>query len=336
MRLPAHGRERPHARVPGSGLQNALVGLVSDVKNVLLLYPEFPNTFWSFKHALKFVRKRAALPPLGLLTVAAMLPETWEKRMVDLNVASLDESDLEWADVVMISGMIAQRETARALIERCHTAGKTVVAGGPLFTSDHEDFPEVDHFVLNEAELTLAEFLRDFEAGRARRVYTAEGFPDLADTPVPLWKLADLRRYGSMSLQYSRGCPFDCEFCDVTAKFGHRSRTKSAPQVLAELDALVTAGWRGTVFFVDDNFIGNRRRLSEELLPALIGWQQSHHRRFTFYTEASINLADDAALTRQIVTAGFDAVFIGIETPDRTTAVWVYLPDASVVCAVPL
>lgn len=287
------------------------------MKKVLLLHPEFPATFWSFKHALKFVRKRAALPPLGLLTVAAMLPEEWEKRLIDLNVASLGEADLAWADVVFIGGMIAQRESARALIARCRAAGKTVVAGGPLFTSEHAEFPEVDHFVLNEAELTLAEFVRDFEAGQARRVYTATGYPELGATPVPLWRLAELRRYGSMSLQYSRGCPFDCEFCDVTAKFGHRSRTKPAQRVLAELDALAAAGWRGSVFFVDDNFIGNQRKLREELLPALTEWQRLHHRPFNFYTEASINLADDAALTRQMVAAGFDAVFIGIETPEE-------------------
>jgi radical SAM superfamily enzyme YgiQ (UPF0313 family) len=299
-------------------LQSAVVVLGFHVKKVLLLYPEVPDTFWSFKHALKFVRKRAALPPLGLLTVAAMLPGDWAKRLVDLNVTRLDERDLAWADLVMISGMIAQRETARALIARCRAAGKTVVAGGPLFTSEHEDFAAVDHFVLNEAELTLPGFLRDFEAGRARRVYTAVGFPELATTPVPMWRLADLSRYGSMSLQYSRGCPFDCEFCDVTAKFGRRSRVKSAPQVLAELDALAAAGWRGAVFFVDDNFIGNRRKLSGELLPALIEWQRVHRQRFTFYTEASINLADDPELTRQIVAAGFDSVFIGIETPDES------------------
>lgn len=287
------------------------------VKNILLLYPEFPDTFWSFKHALKFVHKRAALPPLGLLTVAAMLPKEWEKRLVDLNVTKLRDVDLVWADLVFISGMIAQRESAKALIARCKAAGKTVVAGGPLFTSGHADFGEVDHFVLNEAELTLPEFLRDLESGRPRRIYTATNFPDLGETPVPLWELADMRRYGSMCIQYSRGCPFDCEFCDVTAKFGHRSRTKSAGQVIAELDALAAAGWRGAVFFVDDNFIGNKRRLREELLPALIGWQTQRHHPFTFYTEASINLADDEALTRDIVAAGFDSVFIGIETPDE-------------------
>ncbi len=287
------------------------------MKRILLLYPEFPDTFWSFKHALKFVRKQAALPPLGLLTVAAMLPAEWEKRLIDLNVARLGDADLDWAELVFISGMIAQRESARALIARCRSSGKTVVAGGPLFTSGHAEFADVDHFVLNEAEVTLPEFLRDLESGCPRRIYTAANFPALEATPVPLWELADLRCYGSMCIQYSRGCPFDCEFCDVTAKFGHRSRTKSAGQVITELDALVAAGWRGAVFFVDDNFIGNKRRLREELLPALIGWQEQRRHPFTFYTEASINLADDKALTRDIVAAGFDSVFVGIETPDE-------------------
>ena len=287
------------------------------MNKVLMLYPEFPDTFWSFKHALKFVRKKAAFPPLGLLTVASMLPNKWEKRLVDLNVSVLREADLEWADMVLISGMIAQRGPAKALIERCVAEGKTVLAGGPLFTSAHSDFEGVDHFILNEAEVTLPEFLRDLEAGRPQKIYTTSLFPDLSTTPVPQWELADMRRYGSMCIQYSRGCPFDCEFCDVTAKFGQRSRTKSAGQVIAELDALFAAGWRGPVFFVDDNFIGNKRRLREELLPPLTAWQKARHRPFTFYTEASINLADDEMLTRQIVDAGFDSVFIGIETPDE-------------------
>ena len=203
------------------------------MQKVLLLYPEFPNTFWSFKHALKFVRKRAALPPLGLLTVAAMLPAEWDKRLIDLNVAKLSDADLAWADLVFVSSMIAQRESAQGLIVRCRAAGKTVVAGGPLFTSEHAAFAEVDHFILNEAEITLPEFLRDWSDGCPQRVYTTSDLPELTATPVPLWELADLRRYGSMCLQYSRGCPFDCDFCDITAKFGHRSRPKSAAQVLA-------------------------------------------------------------------------------------------------------
>ena len=177
-----------------------------------MIYPEFPDTFWSFKHALKFIRKRAALPPLGLLTVAAMLPANWDKRLVDLNVARLRDADIAWADLIFISGMIAQRDSARELIGRCHAAGKKIVAGGPLFTSAHSEFDEVDHFVLDEAEATLPEFLADLEAGRPRAVYSATQFPDMHDTPIPLWELADLKRYGSMSIQYSRGCPFGCEF----------------------------------------------------------------------------------------------------------------------------
>ena len=282
---------------------------------VLLLYPEFPDTFWSFKHALKFIRKRSSLPPLGLLTVAAMLPSAWEKRLVDMNVGKLAESDLSWADMVLISAMVVQRESVKALITRCRSAGKTIVAGGPLFTTEHEEFPGVDHFVLNEAELTLPGFLRDLEQGCAKRLYTTTDHPDIRQTPAPLWELADLRRYATMCIQYSRGCPFDCDFCDVTAKLGHRTRTKSAAQIVAELDGLYDLGWRGQVFFVDDNLIGNKRELKTELLPALIEWQ-SGRRGLPFFTEASINVADDDELMSLMTRAGFDTVFIGIETPD--------------------
>ena len=285
---------------------------------VLLLYPEFPDTFWSFKHVLKFIHKRAALPPLGLLTIAAMLPEIWGKRLVDVNVRPLREKDLAWADVVLISAMIAQRESAVQLIARCHAAGKIIVAGGPLFTVEHEQFPLVDHFVLNEAEVTLAEFLNDFSRGNARRIYTSPDLPDLRATPVPMWALANLRRYASMSVQYSRGCPFDCDFCSVTAMFGHKPRVKTPVQIIAELDGLWKLGWRGPVFFVDDNLIGNKRSLREELLPALINWRRGK-RGVVFYTEASINLADDEALMSMMVAAAFDQVFIGIETPEEAS-----------------
>lgn len=286
--------------------------------NVLLIYPEVPDTFWSFKHVLKFIRKRAALPPLGLLTVAAMLPPEWSKRLADVNVSPLRDQDLEWADLVLISAMIAQRDSAARLIERCHQAGKTVVAGGPLFTVESDAYPLVDYFVLNEAEATLPLFLADLAGGVAQRVYRSSTLPDLDLTPTPLWDVADLSHYASMSLQYSRGCPFDCDFCSVTAMFGHRPRLKSPEQVIAELDSLWTRGWRGSVFFVDDNLIGNKRSLREKLLPALIQWRQGK-RGFTFYTEASINLADDPELMRLMVAAGFDQVFIGIETPEEAS-----------------
>jgi radical SAM superfamily enzyme YgiQ (UPF0313 family) len=284
--------------------------------NALLIYPEFPDTFWSFKHALKFIHKRASLPPLGLLTVAAMLPPEWGKRLVDLNVRKLREKDLAWADCVFISGMAVQRGAARQVIARCKRAGLKVVAGGPLFTSEHERFEEVDHFVLNEAEVTLPLFLADLERGCARRVYATSEFPDIRQTPAPLWALADRKRYASMSIQYSRGCPYNCDFCNVTALFGHRPRTKTAEQILAELDSLHDQGWRGNVFFVDDNFIGKKRELKRELLPALIEWQKDRG-GMTFHTEASINLADDEELMAMMVEAGFDAVFVGIETPDE-------------------
>jgi radical SAM superfamily enzyme YgiQ (UPF0313 family) len=283
---------------------------------VLLAYPEFPDTFWSFKHALKFIRKKASVPPLGLLTVAAMLPSDWIPRLVDMNIRELSQADLDWADLVFISSMAAQREPAQEVIARCRAAGKIIVAGGPLFTSEPDLFPAIDHLVLNEAELTLPLFLRDFATGHADRVYRTDDLSDVCQTPAPRWELADLRRYASMNIQYSRGCPYDCEFCDVTAMFGRRSRIKTPEQIITELDLLYGLGWRGPIFFVDDNFIGNKRQLKRELLPALIKWRQGK-RGINFYTEASINLADDQKLMKMMVEAGFNQVFIGIETPDE-------------------
>jgi radical SAM superfamily enzyme YgiQ (UPF0313 family) len=284
----------------------------------LLLYPAFPDTFWSFKHVMKFIRKRSALPPLGLLTVGAMLPDDWEQRLVDVNVRPLLEKDLAWADVVLISAMIAQRSSTMELIARCRAAGKKIIAGGPLFTVEPEQFSEVDHLVLNEAETTLSAFLEDFGNGQTRHLYQSNRLPEMAETTAPRWSLINHRHYASMCIQYSRGCPFDCDFCSVTAMFGHRPRVKSATQILTELDGLWAIGWRGAVFFVDDNLIGNKRSLREELLPALIRWRKGKP-GFAFYTEASINLADDDALMAQMVEAGFDQVFIGIETPEEAS-----------------
>ena len=283
--------------------------------NILMVYPEFPDTFWSFKHALRFIRKKASSPPLGLLTVAAMLPPTWQVRLLDLNVTPLMRKDLAWADYVFISAMVVQREAAHKVIVQCKQAGVPVVAGGPLFTSEHESFSDVSHFVLNEAEITLPRFLADLEQGRAERLYTTTEFPDIRQTPVPRWDLLDLNQYATMSLQFSRGCPYDCEFCNITALFGRRPRTKTASQIVAELDALYALGWRGSVFFVDDNFIGNKKQLKAEILPALIDWRKGKTGA-PFHTEVSINLADDDDLMRMMVDAGFDTVFVGIETPD--------------------
>ncbi len=282
----------------------------------LLIYPSFPDTFWSFRHSLKFIRKKSAFPPLGLLTVGAMMPVEWSKRLIDLNVEKLTDEDLAWADYAFISAMVVQRQSAQQTIARCKEAGLKVVAGGPLFTSEYERFDEVDHFVLNEAELTLPPFLADYDRGNAQRIYTTPEYADIQHTPIPIWELINLKRYATMSIQFSRGCPFNCDFCNVTALFGHRPRIKSATQIIAELDNLYDRGWRGQVFFVDDNFIGNKKYLMTQLLPALIEWQKDR-KGFLFNTEASINLADNEDLMHTMVEAGFDTVFIGIETPDE-------------------
>jgi radical SAM superfamily enzyme YgiQ (UPF0313 family) len=282
----------------------------------LLIYPEYPETFWSFKHALKFIHKKANLPPLGLLTIGAMLPEDWPKRLVDMNVTKLTDKDLAWADCAFIGGMSVQRASAHETVARCKKAGLKIIAGGPLFTSEYDQFDEVDHFVLNEAELTLPPFLADMEKGCAGRIYETSEFCDIQRTPPPMWELLDLKHYASMSLQFSRGCPFNCEFCNVTALFGHRSRIKTSEQIVSELDSIYSKGWRGQVFFVDDNFIGNKAYLKTHLLPALIQWQKGK-KRIPFNTEASINLADDRPLMDMMVDAGFDTVFIGIETPNE-------------------
>jgi radical SAM superfamily enzyme YgiQ (UPF0313 family) len=284
--------------------------------NILLIYPEFPDTFWGLKHALKFVGKRATLPPLGLLTVAAMLPPEWSTRLVDTNVRKLSKEDLAWADYAFVSGMIVQRESAQRIIGLCKDSGVAVVAGGPLFSSHQEHFPNVDHFILNEAELTLPAFLDDLSRGNPKRTYSSEKFADLSQTPFPKWELLDLKRYASMSIQFSRGCPFQCDFCNVTALLGHRVRTKSTRQIIGELDGLYKMGWRGDIFFVDDNFIGNKAFLKKDLLPALIQWRKGK-KGLLFFTEASINLADDPALINKMVEAGFNKVFVGIETADE-------------------
>lgn len=287
---------------------------------VLFIYPQFPDTFWSFKHALKFIDKKAGTPPLGLLTIASLLPHGWEKRLVDVNIRPLVEEDLAWADLVMISAMVVQRESAHALIKQAKLAGKTVVAGGPLFTSEFESFPLVDHFVLNEGEITLPRFLLDYGRGQAQRVYTSDVHPDIQHTPPPLWHLADLKQYATMSIQFSRGCPYNCDFCNITSMLGHRPRTKTAKQLINELDGLYALGWREPVFIVDDNFIGNKKVLKQEVLPALIEWRKGKT-GLPFNTEVSINLADDAVLMSQMVAAGFNEVFVGIETPNEESLV---------------
>jgi radical SAM superfamily enzyme YgiQ (UPF0313 family) len=286
-------------------------------KKILLIYPEYPDTFWSFKHALKFVSKKAAFPPLGLLTVAAMLPAEWELKLVDMNTGRLSDNDIKWADMVFISAMVVQKDSAKIAINRCKKLGATVVAGGPLFTTQHEDFPGVDHFVLDEGEVTLPPFLADLENSSLQRIYSSKVRPDINITPVPRWDLVDKKKYSSMVVQYSRGCPYDCEFCDIVVLNGHMPRTKSPEQMLRELDALYQRGWRDSVFIVDDNFIGNKKKLKAEMLPAIIDWSQNKHNPFSFFTQTSINLADDGELTGLMVKANFNMVFIGIESPNK-------------------
>jgi radical SAM superfamily enzyme YgiQ (UPF0313 family) len=286
---------------------------------ILLVYPHYPDTFWSFKHALKFISKKAAFPPLGLLTVAAMLPPEWDKKLVDMNVSPLSDKDLKWADYVFLSAMSVQQKSAREVIARCHAQQVKVVAGGPLFTTGYTEFSGVDHFVLGEAEVTLPRFLEDLRQGNAQPLYLCEERPDLGQTPAPLWSLINMKYYSTMNLQYSRGCPFDCEFCDIVLLNGHKPRTKSRAQLIFELDSLYRSGWRGGVFIVDDNFIGNKQKLKADILPALIEWRSTKRYPFSFCTESSINLADDEELTRLMVKAGFDVVFIGIETPNSAS-----------------
>lgn len=284
---------------------------------ILLVYPEYPDTYWSFNHALKFIAKKAAHPPLGLITVAAMLPKPWEKKLVDLNIESLNEKDLHWADYVLISAMSVQSKSVNQIISRCRKLNKKIIAGGPLFTAEHQSYSEIDHLILNEAEITLKPFLDDLAIGKPKSIYASEDFAEVRETPIPDYSLLKLNHYASLSIQYTRGCPFNCDFCDITALFGKKVRAKSTAQIIAEMDNLNALGFKGSLFFVDDNFIGNRRVLKKELLPAIINWMDEHNHPFHFLTEASVNLADDLALMEMMVKAGFSKVFVGIETPDE-------------------
>jgi radical SAM superfamily enzyme YgiQ (UPF0313 family) len=288
--------------------------------NILLVCPKYPDTYWSFKHALKFVSKKAVNPPLGLLTVASLLPEDWNKRLVDLNVNKLIDKSILWADFVFLGSMSVQQESAKEVIERCRNLGKKVVAGGPLFTGEPENYiDKVDHLVLNEAEITLPMFLDDLGKGIPGKIYTTDDYADLSTSPVPDYSLINVSKYAQLSIQYSRGCPFDCEFCEITALLGRKFRTKSSGQMIQELENIYQTGFRGHIFIVDDNFIGNKKKLKQDLLPSMLEWAEKHRYPFHYTTEASINLADDKDLVNRMIRAGFSKVFIGIETPDETS-----------------
>jgi radical SAM superfamily enzyme YgiQ (UPF0313 family) len=289
--------------------------------NILMVYPEYPNTFWSFKHALKFVSKKASFPPLGLLTVSSLLPVEWDKRLIDLNIEKMNDEDILWADFVFISAMSIQSKSANEIINSCNRLKVKIVAGGPLFTSSYEYYENVDHLVLNEAEITLPQFLSDLKVGNPQHLYTSQDWAVITETPLPMWSLINRKNYSSMNIQYSRGCPYDCDFCDITVLYGRKPRTKTKQQVIAELDELYHSGWHGPVFFVDDNFIGNKVKLKKEILPAIIEWNEKRNYPFYFNTEASINLADDDTLMQLMVKAGFESAFIGIESPNEASLI---------------
>jgi radical SAM superfamily enzyme YgiQ (UPF0313 family) len=282
--------------------------------NALLIYPEWPDTYWSFKHGLPIEGKRSPYPPLGLLTVAPLLPKHWKKRLVDVNIRPLVHADLEWADLALVSGMMVHKPSVLEILARCRARGLRTVVGGPITSSVEELRDYADHVVIGEAEELISALMRDIEDRKAAPIYQARELPGLDKTPLPDLSLTRPRHYSAMAIQYSRGCPFNCEFCDIIEIYGRKPRTKSPQQVLAELEQLYDRKWRGSVFIVDDNFIGNKRKV-KELLPELSAWNVRHKRPFTFFTEASMNLADDPELLQLMQEAGFIRVFIGIETP---------------------
>jgi radical SAM superfamily enzyme YgiQ (UPF0313 family) len=284
--------------------------------NVLLVYPQYPETFWSFKYALKFVSKKAAFPPLGLLTVASLLPASWGKKVIDLNIAKWNDKDLDGIDMVLISAMLIQEAGVEEIIQRCHGRGLKIVVGGPLFTISGEETLDdrIDHYVLDEGEVTIPEFLADLEKGTPKRIYSSPERPALSRTPLPAWDLISFKKYATLPVQYSRGCPFNCDFCDIAILNGRVPRTKSSEQMLAEMEALYERGWRGGVFIVDDNFIGHKKQV-KQLLPRLRQWGLERGYPFHFITEASLNLADDDELLKLMTEANFSQVFLGIETP---------------------
>ncbi len=278
-----------------------------------------PDTFYALKHFTKVIGKKAAFPPLGLLTVASMLPVEWERKLIDLNVNPLKDEDIRWADYVFLSAMNVQEESVREIVAQCNRNNAIIVAGGPLFTHEHDRFDGIDHFILNEAEITLPPFLDDLAAGTAKPIYQSKDFADVSKTPVPQFELVNMSKYLYSIIQYSRGCPYLCDFCDVTALFGRKPRFKSAEQIIAELDEIRLNRDVQLVLFADDNLIGNKKVLKAELLPALIEWRKKYKPGFLFATQLTVNLADDEELMQLLLDAGFRHVFIGIETPDEAS-----------------
>lgn len=283
---------------------------------ILLVYPKYPDTFWSFTHALEVMDKKAAMPPLGLLTIAAMIEDEHELKLIDMNINPISDDDILWADYIFISAMITQKNSTEEVICKCKNLGKKIVAGGPLFNNLHNEFPEVDHFILKEGEITFPEFLNDLKNGDPKKLYISDNWSDISTVPVPRWDLINLDDYARMALQFSRGCPFDCEFCDIVNLNGREPRVKNIEQFMKELNSLYDRGWRSSIFIVDDNFIGNKSKV-KSLLKELIKWRKEKHYRWSFMTQVSINLAGDDELLTLMKKAGFSTVFVGIETPSK-------------------
>ncbi len=288
---------------------------LGSVLNVLLVWPRFPSSFWSFDGILDLVPIKTDQPPLGLLTIGALCPKTWTLRLIDRSFEELLDTDILWADLVMVSGMRVQKDDIRETLSRARALGRRTIVGGPLASSEPELLLRfADHVVVGEPDEVFPEIAADLERGTAQRLYVIEDKPDVSKTPLPRFDLLQLEKYASMAVQFSRGCPFQCEFCDIITIYGRKPRTKHPSQLLAELEALFKLGWREQVFIVDDNFIGNHK-LALELAQALEEWQQSHGYPFLFYTEASIDLAQKPKLIEAMVRANFFYVFIGIESP---------------------
>jgi len=286
---------------------------------ILMVYPKCPDTFWSYKDALRFIRKKAITPPLGLLTIAAMLPDDWDITLADMNVRPLEDHMIRDADYVWISAMSIQQKSTDDVIRRCLDFETPIVAGGPLFSTGWQDYPDIDHIICGEGETAVAEFLSDLKKGAAGKLYPAGAWGDMRVSPAPKWDLVRMKDYASMSIQYSRGCPYACDFCDITLLFGRKVRTKTTKQIIDELDLIYASGWRDSVFFVDDNFIISKHQLKEDLLPELISWMEERNYPFIFNTQASINISDDEQLMQLMAKAGFNKIFVGIESPNEAS-----------------
>jgi radical SAM superfamily enzyme YgiQ (UPF0313 family) len=290
---------------------------------VLMIYPKIPKTFWNFDYLVPFSGHKAMFPPLGLLTVGALMPENYELKLIDMNAYPLSMNDIKEADIVFISAMAIQQDSFDEVVNLCYECKKPIVAGGAIVWSGFDlglilTEKKIDHFIFGEAEINLLPFLEDYEKGTPKRLYRSEEKADLTTSPTPRYDLINLDDYLIAPIQFSRGCPFNCEFCDIIEMNGQNVRTKSPEQVINELNAIHNIGYEGIIFFVDDNFIGNIPK-TKAMLKELCGWQRANNYPYNFLTQASINIAQDNELLDLISTADFVVLFVGIESPDPNT-----------------